>query len=440
MAICDSMLSVAQGIAKGKAGKDFCFCLEEEKFYFYFNGYWKQLADLELMAIIMNTYTGNNGTLDIRQYTSTRRRQILDNLKQLVFQRLEVFNKNGYLNFDLGEFDPLTGKMHDHKKENYSTLRVDYPYRTTAEQKLWDKTLLGIFEGDKEKINILQEFFGYCLTRDTRKEKALLLLGESRTGKSTILEALSAMVGEHNCAFVPMDYICHPQYSPLLMNKLVNIDTDVSSKAEKFEREFKTITSGEPLTCNQKFVETFKFRPYCKMIMASNEFPMIKDHSSAFYKRLILLPCEKIFEDEEQNLHLKDELINELPSIFNWSVAGLKRLNVRGRFEQKNFMKDAIEELREQSNPVDLFLKEFIEVDLENEIFIEKGELYQEYKKWAVNNQQYALSAIKFGQAVYRKYAKYTEKNLQGVNGVRIWRNLKYNNIKNLRTWEQQEN
>lgn len=419
------MLSVAQGIAKGKAGQDFCFCLEEERFYTYTHGYWKQLADLELTAMIMNTYNGDGGTLDIRQYTSTKRRQILDNLKQLIFIRLDKFNRNGYLNFDLGEFDPVTLLMHEHNKENYSTLRVGYPYHASAECPLWVKTLDDIFVGSKEHINVLQEFFGYCLTRDVRKEKALLLLGESRTGKSTILETLSAMVGEHNCAFVPMDYICHPQYSPLLMNKLVNIDTDVSSKAEKFEREFKTITSGEPLTCNQKFVETFKFRPYCKMVMAANEFPSIKDHSSAFYKRLILLPCDRVFEEGEQNIYLKDELMRELSGIFNWSIAGLKRLNERKGFERHDFMGEAIEELREQSNPAELYFKECVEVSMNDGSYIEKGEMYDKYKAWASQNGLYTLNSARFSQAVYRKFSKATPKTTHW-EGKRIWRNLRY--------------
>lgn len=422
----DKMYSVANGIAKGKAGQDFVYNMEEAVFYIYGNGYWKPLDDLEIMRIILDIYTGANGTVDITRYTSTRRKQILENLKVLIFKRLAEFNKNGYLNFDLGEFDPVTLMMHDHKKENYSTLRVPYPYHASAGCDLWLKTLGEIFEGDKEKINILQEFFGYCLTRDTRKEKALLLLGESRTGKSTILEILADVVGRHNCSFVSLDYIRNQQYSPMLMNKLVNIDTDASNNAENFEREFRTITSGEPLTCNQKFIKTFDFKPYCKLIMAANVFPRITDHSSAFYNRLILLPCDRVFSGDEQNIRLKDELTKELSGIFNWAVAGLKRLNERGKFDNKEFMSEAIRELREESNPTEIFFRENLEVDKINKVFIEKGELYQKYRQWSLDNNQYVLSAVKFGKAVFTKYNRYTEKNSMVEGGVRVWRNLKY--------------
>ena len=87
-----------------------------------------------------------------------------------------------------------------------------------------------------------------------------------------------------------MKNIANPQYTPMLINKLVNIDADVSEHAKEFEAEFKKITSGEPINCNQKFVPTFQFIPYCKIVIAANKFPRITDHSSAFYQRLLVIP------------------------------------------------------------------------------------------------------------------------------------------------------
>ena len=296
---------------------------------------------------------------------------------------------------------------------------------------LWLKTLGEIFEGNQDKVDILQEFFGYCLTKDTRKEKALLLLGPSRSGKSTIIETLGAMLGKNNCAYVTLDFISNAQYTPLLMNKLCNIDPDVETKADSFESKFKTITSGETLTCNQKFVETYDFTPYCKLVMGANTFPRITDHSAAVYERLILLPCERVFALHERNIGLKDQLKAELFGVLMWAVAGLKRLNDRGHFDEKDFMKDAIEELREESNPIDVFFKETIEVDLDNKCHVEKGDLYEKYKLWSRDNNQFTLSSTKFNQIFYRKYSKWTEPKSQGANGKRIWRNISYLN-KNL--------
>lgn len=428
----DKLTRFATVIKDGKLGIDLLYCLEFKKFFVYRDNFWQFIFEREIDIKIIEYPEWKHLTVD-------QRNKIIENLKSLVQVRQDQFNKLGYLNFDSGEFDPSykkpfsnpAGAWHPHKKEHLSTLRMPYPSTIGLDCPLWKKTLNEIFEGDADKIRTLQEFFGYCLTRDTRKEKSLLLLGDSRTGKSTILETLSYMIGQENCSFVSLDYIFHPQYSPLLMNKLVNIDTDVSAKAENYEREFKTITSGEPITCNQKFVETFKFRPYCKLVMAANEFPKIKDHSSAFYKRLILLPCERVFEEKEQDIHLKDKLMEELYAIFEWACEGLERLNERGAFEKKPFMKSAIEELEDDNNPINGFIKDHIYLDKteKENIDIEKAELYGKFKIWCKENQPegYVVSKALFGKIIYAKFSKYTPKHYQKAStGKRYWKNIKY--------------
>jgi putative DNA primase/helicase len=327
---------------------------------------------------------------------------------------------------------PKTVELRDHNPKYYSTNRLPYKYDKKAECPLWIKSLSEILEDDKSKIGVLQEFFGYCLTRDTKQHKALLLLGESRSGKSTILHILRHLVGETNCSSVPLKFISNPQHTPDLVNKLVNIDTDVSAKAAEFEAEFKTITSGEPLRTNQKFIQAFSFVPYCKVVMAANIFPKITDHSSAFYNRLILIPCDRVFSDEEQNRDLPIMLLEELSGIMNWAIEGLRRLEERGKFEQLDFMKDAVEELENENNPVNLFFDEHIAIDMGGHI--EKGDLYNRFKEWAEKNNNYKLSAARFASCVFKKYHKQTPKDVKlQSGGKRIWRNLKY-------IYEKQEN
>lgn len=416
----DRMYSIAQRIFNGETGHWFLLCLEEDKFYIYDGGVWRQIFDIEILAKVSAAFP------NITRFPLSIRKQIIDNLKTLVYKPLSIFNNHGWLNFPEGLFDPIAEKLIDHHPDQFSTIRIPYSYNYNAKCPLWEKTLLEIFDNDATKALVLQEFFGYCLTKDTRKEKSLLLLGESRTGKSTILHILRHLIGANNVSSVPLRFINNPQYTPMLINKLVNIDADVSGKAQEFEAEFKIITSGEPVSCNQKFVATFDFMPYCKLVMAANEFPRITDHSSAFYKRLILIPCNRVFEESEQNISLKDDLIKELPGILNWAVDGLARLNERGRFEHNKFMTDAVAELREESNPVEAFFKEFVETDVSGEIELEKGELYSKYKQWAMGNGTFALSSIRFSQCVHRKYSKFTPKDSQDhASGRRLWKNLR---------------
>lgn len=422
----DQMLLFAMEIAVGKAEVTVTYCLEEDKFYEYRNGVWQHINEFDLLSYAcMNLEK-------INKHTIASKKQILENLKVIKNIKLEKFNQESLINLENGMFSPEDLAIFPHDEKYYSTMRIPYKYDSEAKCELWLKTLNEILEGDKHKINILQEFFGYCLTKDTRQHKALLLTGESRSGKSTILQTLRSVVGDKNCSSVPLKYISNPQYTPMLINKLVNLDTDVSAKAAEFEAEFKTITSGEPVSCNQKFIAAFEFQPCCKVVMAANIFPKITDHSSAFYKRLILIPCDRVFSDEEQNKNLLSELRVELPGILNWSAQGLKRLRERGRFEDLEFMREAVKELEDENNPVNIFFEEHIVVDLSGNKYIEKSNLYELYKKWCFETNNFTLSKARFASCVFKTYSKSTPKDSRlNNNGSRVWKNLSYIDNKN---------
>lgn len=427
----DPMYSIAKRICSREFKDEYIYCLEEDKFYIYEKGYWHHIYE----NVILDKVSRN---IRINNFPLNRRKQIIENMKSIKYHHLERFNWAPLLNLINGMVNPLDGWLSPHESILYSTVRLNYNYcekelgKDNSFPMLWIKTLNEIFEDNKEKINILQEFFGYCLTKDVSREKSLLLLGESRSGKSTILETLAGMMGEENYSSVSLEHLSNPQHTPLLINKMVNIDWDVSGGAEKYEANFKIITSGEPITVNQKFIPTFKFRPYCKLIMAANKFPRITDHSSAFFKRLILLPCERVFEPQEQNPLLKEQLKKELPLILNWSIEGLQRMVKRGNFEVgKKFMTDAIEELREESNPVDIFFRENIATDVMGSAEIEKQDLYIKYVDWCKTNGNAAMANNKFGATVYSKYSKYTPKTTSNAQtGKRVWKNLKYKEVK----------
>lgn len=701
----EEMTRIANAINSGAMGIDLVHCIEEDKFYIYRNGYWEDIYEVEILGMIAK----HPEFRYVVKHSISKRKQIIENLKILTLKRLEEFNCKGYLNFDAGEFDPITLTMLDHDKDNYSTMRISYPFDGSTTCPLWEKTLEEIFEGNKEKTNLLQEFFGYCITPDITQKKALLLLGDTdclggetliydpiknkhtavseikedfnveawdgekiviakalkpftkevddlytvtlsnnksfvcskshkiltssgyvplgelhegaevflpcsnsdndlldhassachyqsiapslisdyhflsrsydaqlllakdndqssfplqddvreydlgnaflqkdaqqnkqehnhfyqshdhhansgylnqadlecfyklicafykvcelvlypllsvlqsmievfrpqpicksfpsdnnscsslpykplslvitsivykrrdvkwdftvpeyhnyicsgavhhNSGKSTVLNVLRAMLGSKNCSSVPLKYLSHPQYTPMMINKFANIDADVSKDAQSYEAEFKIITSGEPISCNQKFVETFEFVPRCKIILAANVFPKIADHSSAFYSRLILIPCNRRFQESEKNRNLFNQLKNEMSGILNWSIEGLRRLNKRGMFPQDDFMKEAVKELEDMNNPTNIFFEDHIEVEIGDHIHIEKGILYQHYKEWCMKNGHGFLTNARFSESVYNKFSKATPKTTHlPSTGKRIWRNLKY--------------
>ena len=420
----DPIYEISTEVSSGYTGHDFIYCIEQDKYYTYKDGVWAIIYWMELMRIVCDhkRYVNKLAKLSIN-----RKKQILEHLKIMSYKRIEVFNSTGRLNFDIGELDPNTGELFEHKKEHYSTMRIPYHLDTKAECPLWIKTLNEILENDKDKLNTLQEFFGYCLTTKNNQKKALLLLGESDSGKSTILYVLRNMVGEFNCSSVQLAHLKNPVFMPQIMNKLINIDADVSREAQEFEAQFKLITSNEPIFCNPKYVEPFHFLGTAKMVMAANIFPKITDHSSAFYNRLIIIPCDRIFSHEEQDKELNTKLHKELDGIFNWACAGLRKLVARGKFSDDEFVKEAVKDLEDVNNPVKIFIREHIEMKIDDTYKVFKPDLYEHYKKWCIENSVGWISTNRFSQCIYKEFHKVTEKNSQDkFSGKRYWKNLRY--------------
>lgn len=417
----DLFYSYAFEVIKGNGGGEYIYSLQEDYIYSYENGVWKQIFDIEFLDRVEKSLP------DITKFPLNTKKQIIENFKHKKYIRLEGWNKYPLINFENYMVDPLGMNVLAHKAEYLSTIRIPYKYDAYARCDLWIKTLLEIFENNQNKIDLLQEFFGYCLSSDNEQKKGFLLIGETDTGKSTIIDTFRDVMGDVNISNVPLQYLAHPQYTPLLINKAVNLDPDVNKNAMDYEREFKIITGGksEKVSCNQKHIPTFEFTPKCKLILAANIFPKITDHSSAFYQRLLVVPCERRFREHEKDRLLNDKLKLELPGIFNWIVEGLHKLKKRGRFEQYDFMIKAIEELENENNPSNLFFNEHIEIIMGS--FIEKGDLYKKYKQWSDDTKNYALSENRFSNALYKKFSFNTSKNarLEG-GGKRIWRNLKY--------------
>lgn len=396
------------------------FSLDQELYYLYKDGIWTSIKEKYFLKVISDYF------IDFNDLSIREKKEMLENYKITNFISLDKFNNTKFLNMKNGMLDTYINKLIPHDPKYYSTNQIGYDYIEDAECPLWEKTLNEIFENDPIRVGLLQEFFGYCLTPENNQKKALLLMGDTDTGKSTILDILQFMLGPSNVSTLELEDFENDQLTPMMVNKLVNIDFDVNKDAQKYESGFRKITSMEPINSNQKYEIAFKFVPICKIVMAANAFPKITDYSSAFYNRLILIPMNRRFTEEEKNIGLKECLKSyEMAGILNWCIKGLKRLKDRGKFLEYDFVKQAVKELEDDNNPVNNFLNDHVEIDMG--YYIEKGELYKKYTEWSDNNKHGSLPGNRFSSVVFNKFHKNTFRDTKEPDThKRIWKNLKY--------------
>ena len=365
-----------------------------EDFYRYEGGLYRVLHENRVKKMVKDIL-GN-------KYSIHWSREVMDAMKADVHVDIEELNNGSYLNLQNGLFDLDTFQLKPHTPEEYSTIQLAVSYDRHARCERWRKALYEIFQGDREKIDMLQEFFGLCLTREMKYGKALICIGDGANGKSVVLHVLQEMIGRDNYSAVPLERFDNSHYLADLFGRLANISTETHAKSAVYDSTFKQIVTGDVVQADAKYKRPIKFRPFCKLIFALNNMPRVDDKTDAFFRRLILLRFNRQFKEKDQDKELKYKLEEELNGIFLWSLRGLERLRERGRFELSPDMEREITSYRKQNNNVLLFVEE--ECTLSSEFEISKDQLYSRYCQWSDSNGDEALSKVNFGRELMNKF------------------------------------
>lgn len=303
--------------------------------------------------------------------------------------------KNGMLNLRTLDLEP-------HDKKYFSTYQLpvsfdpDRPARCDRFLQYLEETIQ-----TPGPIAQVQEFAGYCLTREVRYEKALLLLGPGADGKSKLIAVLRALVGSENCAAVSFQDLEDQFHRSSLFGKLLNISTEVGSRAME-SAYFKAIVSGDPISAAFKHQDAFEFRPCCKLVFAGNRMPRILDNSDGPFRRLLPINFKRQFL-KDGDPHLEEKLMAELSEIFQWALIGLHRLWKQRRFTDCDETRKLLMEHRRANNPVLCFVEDCCVTGEGQQS--QKQELYKTYKKYAGANGYSQLGAENFYRELWAAVA-----------------------------------
>lgn len=266
------------------------------------------------------------------------------------------------VNLANGMLDLRTYKLRSHDKRYHSTIQVPIRYEPTADCPKFRKFLNEVFEGDAELILVIGEMLGYCLTAEVKAQKAFILYGKGSNGKSVLADILVSLIGSQNVSSVSLGELENPFARLDLVDKLLNLSTENEVGRAGFNTGyFKKIVGGDDIRVEIKGGASFIYKPFSKQVFAVNNFPYSKDKSHGYLRRLQIIPFNKVFKEEEKNVHLFDELKEELPGILNFALEGLKRLVSSGfAFTKSKASANILKEYMEELNPVETFVEEMI--------------------------------------------------------------------------------
>lgn len=344
-------------------------------------------------------------------------------------ERPLIAMRNGLLNIDLAlagndKAEYLTNLSPDW----WSTICLPYDADENAQCPLWMEFLKKNLDGDEERISILQEYAGYCLTSDTGVQQFLILEGNGANGKSVYCAMLRALLGEDNCSAVPLELIGERFQGTRLLGKLANIVGDAGEIDRLAEGTLKSLVSGDKMYFDRKNLDGVDAVPTAKMVIACNNLPRFNDKTGGMARRILLVPFLTKITEEERIPNMDKSWwwtkSGEMQGIFNWALFGLSRLREQGRFTASSLCKQALEDYRDDLNPARMFLRDHFVFSLSHDL--PRAHVYFLYEQWCKAHGYRALASRGFGKELKNWFEGKILNAQVGPRNERVWvyRNL----------------
>ena len=204
-------------------------------------------------------------------------------------------------------------------------------------------------------------------------------------GKSVVLEVIRRILGDYSkdSPFTAFErrFAGNAQSNDLARLHSIRLVTSSESGFSKRldEERLKAITGGDPITARFLHKEFFTYNPHFKLWLAVNSLPKTEDFSDGFWRRVRVIPFEVQFKGDGEDKDLTSKLMNELPGIMNWAIAGYKEWQKIGLSPPDKVIQ-ATHDYQVESDIVAEFVENFVVEDKESHIMA--GELYKEFEDW----------------------------------------------------------
>lgn len=306
-----------------------------------------------------------------------------------------------WINFENGFFDPIAQKMVSHDSRYRAVNQIPHEYHPEAqltgeEVERW----LQFIVPQPDDREMLLQFMGYCLTRDTRAQKFMILYGSGGSGKSTVIKMIETMIGVENISNISLKELSQRFASYGLLGRLLNSCADLEVSALEDTSVIKKILGEDSLRGEPKGRDAISFKNYAKLIFSTNELPLvISEKTNGFYRRLMILNMTR--QPEQKRADYQDLLQRETDYLISLSVKALERMYQQGHITESAGSVEAVQSLRNDSDTVEAWINE--ECTRDHGSRVERGLLYQKYDSYCLSTDRTSLSRNNFFRSLRMK-------------------------------------
>jgi len=246
--------------------------------------------------------------------------------------------------------------------------------------------LESVTNGDVSLMNYLQRIAGYCLSGHTSQQEFYVFYGPTASGKSRFLEALKYAWGDYS-ATLDINSLAlrkrsgsspSPDIARLRGKRLV-ISSENNYSYRMDPAFIKLLTGEDTIVARHMYGDLFDFKPQFKLLIATNELPIIPEEDEALWRRIRCIPFSNSIPESERDFSLGKKLQGETPAIISWALEGHQQWKQEGLTEP-DCVKEATLNYRMAMDVVDPWIDECCEVGPEKVCYM--SDLYRSFHDW----------------------------------------------------------
>lgn len=338
-----------------------------------------QLDDHVIYEIIASTVKGNLLSKRHNDYAA-----LVKTVAVLTRAPLEENPELG-INFANGFLD-MNLQLHDHSPTYGKTFTMPFNYVPARRHEC--HRFLGMLEaawGDdpdyQDKVDALQEVMAATMFGIAPEyQRAILLYGKGKTGKSQVLEILQSMMPKNAVGSLPPHRWGERFALTGLVGKVLNVCGELPEDAMISGERFKGIVCGERQDTEYKGQDSFTYAPMAAHWFASNHLPRSRDTSDGFIRRWLILEFTRQIPDEERIIDFHELVVaEEREAIAAWAVEGLARLRKQKEYTLPASHRRLENQVLRSNNSVAAFLQSCDRVGREEDKTADVRQVFDQY-------------------------------------------------------------
>ncbi|WP_436528210.1 phage/plasmid primase, P4 family [Actinoplanes sp. HUAS TT8] len=275
----------------------------------------------------------------------------------------------------------------------------------------FDRFLKDTFGDDAGLAAYVQRLLGVSAIGVVLEQLLPFAVGPGANGKSTLMEAAMHALGRGDSGYAAAasaemlmvrKHAEHPAELAQLAGARLVVCTELDDGQRFAEARVKQLTGKDSINARFMHRNPFTFAPSHTLWLLANHLPVARAGGPAFWRRIRVLPFNRIVPPERQIKQLGEILAQDAPAVLAWLVTGAAAYNAEG-LQEPTSVSAATEAYARDQDTVGRFVEEMCRYGHDAaHLRVSTAALRETYEQWCAQAGERAVPAKRLTQELRR--------------------------------------